>query len=366
MTCFSRARIVLMVMWIASVSHAQTDDADLNNVDDVTLDSADEARKPASPPPSDSAVTAPEALPSSPAAEVVPPSPGAAEVAAPAPAAAAESAVPEATSDAPAESQVTEPAPVADAAPSAPEEEVKDVKEEETAPIVDRFKLHRKFGRSRVQVSMNRPKFDEGQKHYGELYGTPSLYPTLMADWFPADWFVNPGVSFRIGGYSATGKTAKSYNEATDTVGDVNANSKTRLLYIPLQVLGKVEVTPFTRKWVVFDVWAGLEYGSFQETRESQDTSSSTTTTTTTTTTTSSDGKVLTKKGTKMATSFGASANILVSWLDARATNSMNRTMGLGGIYLTPYVEVVRSMSKSGLTFGRSVFGLGFTFETYK
>jgi hypothetical protein len=38
--------------------------------------------------------------------------------------------------------------------------------------------------------------------------------------------------------------------------------------------------------------------------------------------------------------------------------------MGLGSIYLTPFLEITRATQKTGISFGRTVYGIGFTFET--
>ena len=72
----------------------------------------------------------------------------------------------------------------------------------------------------------------------------------------------------------------------------------------------------------------------------------------------------LTNKGWKNGTVVGASANILLNPIDESAAASMRGSMGLGYIYLSPYMEIVRTSSKEGASFGRTTYGLGFTFET--
>lgn len=223
----------------------------------------------------------------------------------------------------------------------------------------------RLFGTSRMQLGLNHPTFNENQKGYDSLYGKPKDYPSFAIDWFPLDWWVNPGLSINIGGYAVTGQAAV---KTTDGSIVPDPNSQTRLLFIPIQGSFKVEMTPFRQKWLVFDGWIGYEYGWWQETTSVAGSirpyglmmadSGSTTTTTTTPTPTS--------KGVKSATVFGGSANLLLNWLDERTVRSMVDSMGLSHVYLTAFFETVKTMNPSGLTFGRNIYGLGFTFETVK
>ena len=80
----------------------------------------------------------------------------------------------------------------------------------------------------------------------------------------------------------------------------------------------------------------------------------------------SEDKSVLTSKGRTSAMVMGGALNLQLNWLDESTVRSMISTMGVSYVYLTPYFEIVRSFSAKGLTFGRNVIGLGFTFETFK
>jgi hypothetical protein len=131
------------------------------------------------------------------------------------------------------------------------------------------------------------------------------------------------------------------------------------MLFIPLQIGPKIQFTPFRKKWFVADWWMAAEYGWFQETRDSTEamirplpalTSNS----------------VYTNTGHKNAISTGVSAHILLNPLEERTVRSMVDTMGIGFVYLTGFMETVKSTSTEGLTFGRNVMGIGFTFESVK
>jgi len=86
----------------------------------------------------------------------------------------------------------------------------------------------------------------------------------------------------------------------------------------------------------------------------------------TTGTTTDTSDTSLTNRGWSHASVIGASANILLNPLDEESSNSMRGSMGIGSIYLSPFMEIARTLDKSGVKFGRTSFGLGFTFESVK
>ena len=227
----------------------------------------------------------------------------------------------------------------------------------------ERMYGNRLFGRSRIQIAVNRPTFNEGQKDYEIFYGKPKDYLSIGGDWFPLDWWVNPGLSLKMSGYSVSGLAGK---QNTDGTVSPDENSKTNLLFIPIQGAFKVELTPFRKKWLVLDGWVGYEYGWWQETTANSASISAWRMATDTTTTKSTDTSKLTSKGVKSSTTFGLAANILLNALDQRSVRSMVSTMGISHVYLSPYFESVRTINKTGLTFGRNVYGIGFTFETIK
>ena len=237
---------------------------------------------------------------------------------------------------------------------------------EDTAPDTNVYQLRGKrlFGRQRVQLAINRPTYTENKALRAKLYGPAKEYGSMTGDWFPLDWWVNPGMAFRIGGSSVTGIAAKGTpTEAEIEAGTfaVDENSKTTLLFIPMMAAAKVEMTPFHGKWFVVDAWVGYEYGWWQETRGTATASAISWQLGTTT-----QDPVLTTKGNKRALVFGGSMNFLLNWLDERSVRSMVDTIGLSHVYISPFFESVRSLGTGGLSFSRNSIGLGFTFESYK
>lgn len=227
---------------------------------------------------------------------------------------------------------------------------------------------NRLFGQTRINLAVNRPDFTEQKEIREKLYGAPVMHPSLTVDWFPFDWWVNPGLALRAAGYTVTGKAAKgSPTQSELDSGDVeiDENSKTRLLFIPLMAAAKVEMTPFRGKWLVLEGWVGYEYGWWQETRDVAASVRPIRMAAADGTTDDNDS-VLTTKGSKKSMVVGAAANILLNWLDEKSVRSMVDTMGMSHIYLSPFFETVRSTDTQGLSFNRNTIGLGFTFESVK
>jgi hypothetical protein len=217
------------------------------------------------------------------------------------------------------------------------------------------------FGTNRVQLGINRPNFTEVEDNYKKIYGNPTDYLTLSGDWFPLDWWVNPGMTMKVGGYSVSGTPLSASSVGTPAKG-----TKSRLLFLPLMVGGKIQATPFRRKWIVLEGWVGYESLWWQETKEPVAALGASNRRLIAEEVDSEDKSVLTSKGRMSAMVMGGALNLQLNWLDESTVRSMISTMGVSYVYLTPYFEIVRSFSTKGLTFGRNVIGLGFTFETFK
>jgi len=227
------------------------------------------------------------------------------------------------------------------------------------------------FGTYRLRLSINKPTFGEDLKFYEDLYGAPKNYGMFGADWFAWDWYVTFGLGLRGGFYGASGQRVKSgsVNRSNPDPAAFAKTGKTTLTVLPLQALLTMEFTPFERKWLVIDGWFGSEYAYWQEVRvdEAPDSKASINAggLRAATAATADEGS-LTNKGWAPATVVGIAANILLNPLDDRGVKSMESTMGLGYVYLTPFMEIVTSTKNEGVNWGRKVFGLGFTFESVK
>ena len=250
------------------------------------------------------------------------------------------------------------------AAPMEPEEPiVRDPSTSTAATYGERFRNKEEgkkvlFGQYRIRLSVAKPEFDDGLKFYDQLYGDEKRYPMLAADWFAYDWYVTFGLSLRAGYYSAKGHTANEVGgaDATDlNASDIekNLNGPTALTLIPFQFAATMEFTPFPGKYLVMDAWIGVERMYWQETRTASAGEAA------------SDDSAPSNTGWTSATTVGVSANILLNPLDDRGARSLH-AIGLGYIYLSPYMEIVRTLSDKDVPFGRSIFGIGFTFESVR
>lgn len=233
---------------------------------------------------------------------------------------------------------------------------------EKEAPVTGTYG-GRIFGRNKIQLAANRPTFNDGQKCYNKFYGKPQTHISFSGEWFPLDWWVNPGVYTRLGVYSVRGKAVSGTAAATQSANcdalSVDENSSTNLLFVPIQLGAKLQFSPFRRKWLVVDYWTGAELDWWQETRSDSALGLSPIGL-------ASAAQVYTTTGRKRSISAGASVHLLLNPLDERTVRSMIETMGIGYVYLSGFVETVKSTSKEGLNFGRNVVGLGFTFEAFK
>ena len=231
------------------------------------------------------------------------------------------------------------------------------------------------FGSYRVRAQFAQPKFDNHLEYYDKLYGSPTWYPQLAADWFAWDWYVTFGLSFRLGYYTADGHAAKpgtsgNRPSSADQISK-DSNGPTTLTLLPMQACLAAEFTPFQKKWLVIDGWLGLERLYYQEVRASSSASAKglihalADTTTSGTGSGSATDSTLTNAGTLDGRVVGLAANIRLNGLDDTSSQSLRGAMGIGSIYLSPFVERVYPKG-SGLTFARSVMGIGFTFETIR
>ncbi len=260
--------------------------------------------------------------------------------------------------------------------PSPPPMTVSTVEAEATPEEVDapRKGIYggRFYGREKIQLAANKSTFGAKQKCYKDIYGGKESNVSMGVDWFPKDWAVNPGVMFKMGSISARGKAMVSSSGAPASepcsalVPD--ENSHTTLQFIPIQLGLKIQMSPFNRKYLVFDFWVAGEYGWWQETRDAP--TAMIVPMNVRSTSLSAATKVFTNSGSKLGSSVGASVHLLMNPLDERGVHSMVDTLGIGYVYLTVFGESVSSVSvrsvSSGLSFARNSAGVGFTFETAK
>ena len=232
------------------------------------------------------------------------------------------------------------------------------------------------FGRYKVRVGVAKPKYTDTKhlKCYKQLYGSEPLEPTIGVDVYAYDWYVTFGASIRAGystqyGFAAkSGKGGKPDN-CDEVEIELDKNEKTTLTVVPLQAMAVIQFTPFTKKWVVFDGWMGMNYTRYEETRIGVDSEAKTTTGTSGSSGSASKSgaqSTLTNKGFRREVVVGGAANILLNSFDERSVSSMRSVLGLGAIYAAPYLEIAKAqnLADNEPSFDRTTVGISFTFES--
>jgi len=238
-----------------------------------------------------------------------------------------------------------------------------------TEPAYER--PQRLFGHYRLHLGVAQPTFN-AMEHYKDFYGATDPGPFMQFDVFAFDWFVTVGGMFRMGYFSDRGSAIKT--NSTDGTIEKDSNAPLSLTVVPLQFAATFEGTPFNRKWIVFSGWVGMEYSYFEEVRVNPDVDSSTSTTTSqkktffmaptpTQKAAKTEEPTYVNRGWKSGQVVGAAMSFRIDQFDERAANSLSDTIGFNAIYLSPFIEVVRSPA-SGVSFGRNTIGMAFTFES--
>jgi hypothetical protein len=225
-------------------------------------------------------------------------------------------------------------------------------------------KQKRIFGSYKIRLGGAYPTLSKEPECYKKLYGDANIYPQLGVDYYFFDWYMTLGLSFNMAYYKDHGKAIANPAPGVGCAQLQRATEKTELTWIPLQVLAAAQITPFQRKWLVIDLWAGPEMLFFQETRLGAETESSAGAIRMMAEASSDEDDSLTNQGWKSGMVVGAAANILISPLDEASSLSLDRAVGLRSIYLSPFFQVVRSTQSKGINWGRNIIGVAFSFES--
>lgn len=220
------------------------------------------------------------------------------------------------------------------------------------------------FGSYEMNISINRIRFTEIAPLYDKFYGSPSDHITLGVDWYPFDFWITAGLGAKIGFFSDSGSTSTNRRADNDNSGasvKLKENSKSQLIMYPFQFLLKVQATPFSKKYVKFAGWGGVEYAYWRETKLKSDEDKKTLNKNQ-----DEEEKTLSTNGTKDNIVIGGALHLLLNPLDETSVNSMNDTLGIGSVYLSPFYEIIKQRNASGMNLSRQVIGLGFSFETIR
>ncbi|MBI2602930.1 MAG: hypothetical protein HYW48_07735 [Deltaproteobacteria bacterium] len=213
----------------------------------------------------------------------------------------------------------------------------------------------------KLQLSVGKPTFTKMQ-YYDELFGSTEYLPTFgFAYKFLGIPMAQIGAGFKMSVYSANGNQA--LKKGTSPVTIEKATGQSRLTVLPYQIFLIGQVSPFYKRYIVFDVWAGYEELYFEDVRlpaagEVE----------------SSDRRKVVTSGWDRSMTYGVSANFLLNPLEERAVQNLYNSMGFRFIYFGPFIEFVSSLGEgkgflnqqqtTPVDFSRQTFGITFMFET--
>lgn len=226
-----------------------------------------------------------------------------------------------------------------------------------------------------VKIAVGKPSFSSDLKYYEEFYGStkPFFSLFLSRDYFRSE-ALSLGWGVQFGYYKASGNQMQTPKVSEPDTLD-KAEGKTSLTLIPYQLLLTAGYRPMGKhSWLSLEAWLGYEELYFQEVRsEGGTTGSGSIKGTSSKKDDTSSQKRAINSGWHNGVVVGASANFLLNSLDEKNSRSLKRGVGFGGIYLSPFYEMVLDMGSrvyiagkesSKVTFARQTFGLAFTFTT--
>ena len=212
-------------------------------------------------------------------------------------------------------------------------------------------------------------KFSEiGNKynHYEKLFSSPSLYPTF---WIERSALALPfGIDLsgglRFGYYSDEGKSAKRSSTLVLDGGEldrdlddseVDASQQSRLTMIPIDLVLNASISPFAGRWVAANVWAGWGFNFVENTTQAKLASD----------VDQSEVTPFVNSGWNKELVTGASLSFDITKLDSISSYSL-KVYGVESIFITPFLQIVKTLENEVGTYDREMYGLMFTFETWR
>lgn len=218
------------------------------------------------------------------------------------------------------------------------------------------------FGSFRVGLGLGRPTFDEKVvKYYDDLYGKPRIHPDVFLDYYLFDWYLTIGVGARLRYYRAEGHAAQTSSPTGDTLSEseIDRNSDVELVLVPAQGVITAEITPWRTSFFTLNAWTGIERLYVQETRHPKEQATSTLATATEDTA----KPTYVSRGWNTASVVGASVSLRLDYFDRASVNSLD-IIGFRSVFLTPYMEIVKTQKGTMGKWDRRTVGVLFTFES--
>lgn len=202
--------------------------------------------------------------------------------------------------------------------------------------------------------------------HYEKLFSSPSLYPTFWVERsvLALPYGIDLSAGLRFGYYSDTGKSARPLG--ANSIGEnglerdlsddeIDNTQESNLRMIPIDFVLNASISPFSGRWIALNFWAGIGY-NFIENSTKADLPDDV-----------DQGNVtpFVNSGWNQETVSGFSFSIDVTKLDSISAYSL-RVYGIESLFITPFVQMVTTTDDKLGTYDRDMYGLMFTFETWR
>jgi hypothetical protein len=196
--------------------------------------------------------------------------------------------------------------------------------------------------------------------YYDRLYGSESRITTIQAGYYVYTYGIDIGFSGRFGFYNDSGHPLTSLsNLETPIKGDlpdsalVDPKQNLELTLIPVQALLELAYSPFpVSRRIVLRGWVGPEYLFVQEALKPNLPSGQS----------APAGTSLVSKGWNMGIVTGAMLSFSLSGIESRSDYAL-KAIGVDRIYISPYVEIVKTTQDKMGNYDRNVYGINISFE---
>lgn len=213
-------------------------------------------------------------------------------------------------------------------------------------------------------LGIGKPQEIGKYNHYEKIYGKIETIKQMQMGYFFWSNYIDVGVSAKFGYFNAAGNPLKSLTSgdttlATPLKGDIPDNfqtdprQKVDLTLIPIQTLLEFAYSPFpVSRRIVFRGYIGPEFLYVQETLKPNIAS----------TDEIPQGTQLVSKGWNQGLVTGAMVSICINGIEARSDYAL-KSIGVDRIYISPFMEVVKTTNDKFGNYDRNVYGISLQLE---
>lgn len=196
--------------------------------------------------------------------------------------------------------------------------------------------------------------------HYERLYGAKGKMGILQTGYYVYTYGVDIGFSAKFGYYHDNGHPLTSLSNLDVPVKGnlpdtavIDPKQNIELTLIPVQALLELAYSPFpVSRRIVFRGWAGPEFLFVQEALKPNLPDNQT----------APDGTSLVSKGWNQGMVTGAMVSISINGIESRSDYAL-KAIGVDRLYISPFVEIVKTTNDKMGNYDRKVYGINLSFE---